>query len=180
VPPSRGDGPATGSRSECERGGPPGRLRPVFASHLPDPICPGGLGASPTAERRLRQALCSAGVQETLRPLPWAAESSLATALRVPLAHPFSPLTATLRDKPDRRMLQAGSPQSAGVASRVSGLRQSAPVVPPPRRWNEGFPREASRTRGISLRLSGAHELWSNAVKTTPIISRPPRILHRR
>lgn len=36
-----------------------------FASHLPDPIEPGGLNAAQQAERRLRQALTQAGLQET-------------------------------------------------------------------------------------------------------------------
>ena len=36
-----------------------------FASHLPDPLEPGGLDPAQLAERRLRRSLCAVGLQET-------------------------------------------------------------------------------------------------------------------
>ena len=104
-----------------------------FASHLPDPLEPGGADPAQRLERRLRQALCAAGLQETV-------SFSLTTAAegRVPLANPLLADYGHLRDtlhedllQAARRNLQASAPgfwafeigrvfseDSAGIAER--------------------------------------------------------------
>jgi phenylalanyl-tRNA synthetase beta chain len=83
-----------------------------FACHLPDPIEPGGLSDEQTAERRLRRALCQAGLQEVV-------SFSLVPAApgRIPLANPlladYGHLRDTLVDEllaAARRNLQSGQP----------------------------------------------------------------------
>ncbi len=83
-----------------------------FACHLPDPIEPGGLSPCQQAERRLRQSLCAAGLQE-------ACSFSLVAAApgRLPLANPLLADYGHLRDDlhgellaAARRNLQAGQP----------------------------------------------------------------------
>jgi phenylalanyl-tRNA synthetase beta chain len=83
-----------------------------FACHLPDPIEPGGLTPAQLAERRLRRALCAAGLQET-------SSFSLVPAGpgRIPLANPLLADYGHLRDElhgellaAARRNLQAGQP----------------------------------------------------------------------
>ena len=83
-----------------------------FASHLPDPIAPGGLEPEQEAERRLRRALVAAGLQE-------ACTFSLVPAApgRVPLANPLLADYGHLRDNlheelllAARRNLQASRP----------------------------------------------------------------------
>ena len=73
-----------------------------FDSHLPDPIAPGGLKPEQQAERRLRRALCAAGLQEhcTL---------SLVAAApgRIPLANPLLADYGHLRDNLHGELLQA-------------------------------------------------------------------------
>ncbi|MGB5136390.1 MAG: phenylalanine--tRNA ligase subunit beta [Prochlorococcaceae cyanobacterium] len=83
-----------------------------FACHLPDPIEPGGLDPAQEAERRLRRALCDAGLQE-------ACSFSLVPAGegRIPLANPLLADYGHLRDNlheellaAARRNLQSGQP----------------------------------------------------------------------
>lgn len=83
-----------------------------FACHLPDPIEPGGLTAEQAAERRLRRALCHAGLQEVC-------SFSLVPAApgRIPLANPLLADYGHLRDTlveellaAARRNLQSGQP----------------------------------------------------------------------
>ncbi len=93
-----------------------------FASHLPDPIAPGGLSPEQQAERRLRVALVQAGLQETCSLSLTAAGSGLqrqdpAAAARIPLANPlladYGHLRADLLEElllAARRNLQAGRP----------------------------------------------------------------------
>lgn len=93
-----------------------------FASHLPDPIAPGGLSPEQQAERRLRVALVQAGLQETCSLSLTAASSSLqrqdpAAAERIPLANPlladYGHLRSDLVEElllAARRNLQAGRP----------------------------------------------------------------------
>jgi phenylalanyl-tRNA synthetase beta chain len=91
-----------------------------FACHLPDPIAPGGLNASQLAERRLRQALVQAGLQETCSLSLGPAQSLLPSAgelpsQRLPLANPLLADYGHLRDNlledlllAAQRNLQAG------------------------------------------------------------------------
>ncbi|QPN66336.1 phenylalanine--tRNA ligase subunit beta [Synechococcus sp. CBW1006] len=73
-----------------------------FACHLPDPLLPGGLEPAQLAERRLRRALCAAGLQETcsLSLVPQAAG-------RLPLANPLLADYGHLRDNLHEELLQA-------------------------------------------------------------------------
>lgn len=73
-----------------------------FASHLPDPLLPGGLDPSQQVERRLREALCCAGLQETCAP-------SLVGAApgRIPLTNPLLADFGHLRDNLHGELLQA-------------------------------------------------------------------------
>jgi phenylalanyl-tRNA synthetase beta chain len=73
-----------------------------FATHLPDPLEPGGASASQRLERRLRQALCAAGLQETC-------SFSLVQAGkgRVPLANPLLADYGHLRDNLHGELLEA-------------------------------------------------------------------------
>ena len=73
-----------------------------FACHLPDPIEPGGLEAEQQAERRLRRALCAAGLQE-------ACSFSLVPAAegRLPLANPLLADYGHLRDNLHDELLAA-------------------------------------------------------------------------
>ncbi|TVS06201.1 MAG: phenylalanine--tRNA ligase subunit beta [Cyanobium sp. PLM2.Bin73] len=73
-----------------------------FAAHLPDPIEPGGLEPAQEAERRLRRALCAAGLQE-------ACSFSLVAASdgRIPLANPLLADYGHLRDQLQEELLEA-------------------------------------------------------------------------
>jgi phenylalanyl-tRNA synthetase beta chain len=73
-----------------------------FASHLPDPLLPGGLEPAQLVERRLRRALCAAGLQETCSP------SLVGMAPgRIPLANPLLSDFGHLRDNLHEELLQA-------------------------------------------------------------------------
>jgi phenylalanyl-tRNA synthetase beta chain len=73
-----------------------------FAAHLPDPLVPGGLEPEQQVERRLRRALCSAGLQETCSlTLVAGAEG------RIPLANPLLADTSHLRNSLHEELLQA-------------------------------------------------------------------------
>jgi len=73
-----------------------------FACHLPDPIEPGGLTAEQAAERRLRRALCHAGLQEVCSfSLVPAGEG------RIPLANPLLADYGHLRDSLVEELLAA-------------------------------------------------------------------------
>lgn len=83
-----------------------------FASHLPDPIEPGGLTATQQAERRLRQALCLAGLQETTA-LSLVEEAPGRLGLSNPLLADYSHLRDNLHQEllqAARRNLQASQP----------------------------------------------------------------------
>jgi phenylalanyl-tRNA synthetase beta chain len=73
-----------------------------FDAHLPDPLVPGGLDPAQQVERRLRTALCAAGLQETCSP-------SLVGAApgRIPLANPLLADFGHLRDNLHDELLQA-------------------------------------------------------------------------
>ena len=89
-----------------------------FASHLPDPIEPGGLSAEEDAERRLRRSLVASGLQETcslslgpaVSALP-GADPRKRLALANPLLADYSHLRDSLADElllAAQRNLQAG------------------------------------------------------------------------
>ena len=74
----------------------------TFACHLPDPLEPGGLDPAQQVERRLRRALCSAGLQEVCSfSLVAAAEG------RLPLANPLLADYGYLRDDLHSELLTA-------------------------------------------------------------------------
>jgi phenylalanyl-tRNA synthetase beta chain len=83
-----------------------------FAAHLPDPIGPGGLSPEQQAERRLRQQLVSAGLQEACSLSLGPASSKLPPApgqpsQRLPLANPLLADYGHLRDNLVEELLQA-------------------------------------------------------------------------
>jgi phenylalanyl-tRNA synthetase beta chain len=73
-----------------------------FGVHLPDPLVPGGLDLTQQAERRLRRALCAAGLQEL-------STLSLVKAAkgRISLANPLLADTGHLRNNLHEELLQA-------------------------------------------------------------------------
>ena len=73
-----------------------------FACHLPDPLEPGGLEPAQQVERRLRRALCNAGLQEVC-------SMSLVSAAegRLPLANPLLADYGHLRDDLHSELLAA-------------------------------------------------------------------------
>ncbi len=73
-----------------------------FASHLPDPLVPGGLEPVQQLERRLRRSLCAAGLQEICS-LSLVGEAPG----RVPLANPLLADYGHLRDNLHEDLLQA-------------------------------------------------------------------------
>jgi phenylalanyl-tRNA synthetase beta chain len=73
-----------------------------FAAHLPDPLEPGGPEPAQRLERRLRQALCAAGLQETC-----GFSLVAAGAGRVALANPLLADYGHLRDELHTELLQA-------------------------------------------------------------------------
>jgi phenylalanyl-tRNA synthetase beta chain len=73
-----------------------------FAAHLPDPLVPGGLEPAQRVERRLRQALCAAGLQESCT-YTLVAEAPG----RIPLANPLLADYGHLRDALHPELLQA-------------------------------------------------------------------------
>lgn len=74
----------------------------TFACHLPDPLEPGGLEPAQQVERRLRRALCNAGLQEVCSlSLVAAAEG------RLPLANPLLADYGHLRDDLHSELLAA-------------------------------------------------------------------------
>ena len=73
-----------------------------FAAHLPDPLVSGGLDPAQQVERRLRVALCAAGLQETCAPSLVGAGPG-----RIPLANPLLADFGHLRDNLHEELLQA-------------------------------------------------------------------------
>jgi phenylalanyl-tRNA synthetase beta chain len=73
-----------------------------FGARLPDPLEPGGPEPIQLLERRLRQALCSAGLQETL-----ALSLTTGGSERIPLANPLLADYGHLRDNLHDELLEA-------------------------------------------------------------------------
>ncbi|MCT0199351.1 phenylalanine--tRNA ligase subunit beta [Synechococcus sp. CS-1325] len=132
-----------------------------FACHLPDPIRPGGLEPSQRAERRLRQALCTAGLQELCTLSLVSGDSALATAPRAPLANPLLADYSHLRDslieellQAARRNLQASQPGFWGF--EIGTVFELIP--------GSAVPRERPELAGLICGERRA-ELWSSGGK---------------
>ena len=129
-----------------------------FAAHLPDPLEPGGPEPAQRLERRLRQALCAAGLQETC-----GFSLVAAGAGRVALANPLLADYGHLRDdlhtellQAARRNLQASRPGFwAFEIGRVFGEA-------------EGVIQERELLAGL---IAGERrsELWSTSGKSQPL-----------
>jgi phenylalanyl-tRNA synthetase beta chain len=129
-----------------------------FAAHLPDPLEPGGPEPAQRLERRLRQALCAAGLQETC-----GFSLVAAGAGRVALANPLLTDYGHLRDdlhtellQAARRNLQASRPGFwAFEIGRVFGEA-------------EGVIQERELLAGL---IAGERrsELWSTSGKSQPL-----------
>ncbi|MCP9884053.1 phenylalanine--tRNA ligase subunit beta [Synechococcus sp. ATX 2A4] len=144
-----------------------------FASHLPDPICPGGLEPAQKAERLLRRGLSATGLQEccslSLGPAhaPVSGDSGQAGAERVALANPLLAEYGHLRDSliddlllAARRNLQASQPGfwafEIGHVFRTAGDAAVTDVI------------SEAKLAGV---ICGERrsELWSSAGKTRPL-----------
>ena len=133
-----------------------------FASHLPDPIAPGGLTAVQEAERRLRRQLVAAGLQETCSLSLGPARSELPgteATERVPLANPlladYSHLRDSLMDElllAAQRNLQAG--RDGFWAFEIGHVFQATATTE----------RQRSHLAGV-ICGSRQGELWSSAGK---------------
>jgi phenylalanyl-tRNA synthetase beta chain len=156
-----------------------------FAAHLPDPLVPGGLDPSQQVERRLRAALCAAGLQETCAP------SLVGEAPgRIPLANPLLADFGHLRDNLHGELLQAArrnlqASQPGFWAFEIGRVFHGNPTAPEEvellvgmlcgerrsERWsNSGKPKNLSywEARGVLQdALSGVH---------LPLEDRPPAV----
>jgi len=128
-----------------------------FAAHLPDPLEPGGPTPSQRLDRRLRQTLCAAGLQETC-----GFSLVAAGAGRVPLANPLLADYGHLRDDLHTELLQAAR----------RNLQASRPGF-----WAFEIGRVFSEAEGVIEErelLAGLiagerrSELWSNSGKSRP------------
>ena len=129
-----------------------------FAAHLPDPLEPGGPAPAQRLERRLRQALCAAGLQETC-----GFSLVAAGAGRVSLANPLLADYGHLRDDLHTELLQAAR----------RNLQASRPGF-----WAFEIGRVFSEAEGVIEErdlLAGLiagerrSELWSSSGKTRPV-----------
>ena len=137
-----------------------------FASHLPDPLCPGGLTPLQQAERRLRRALVAAGLQETCALSLGPASTDRPGAdpnRRLPLANPlladYSHLRDSLLDElliAAQRNLQAG--REGFWAFEIGHVFDAAAKGD----------RQTAQLAGV---ICGARqaELWSSGGKATPL-----------
>jgi len=129
-----------------------------FASHLPDPLEPGGLSPEQQVERRLRRALCAAGLQESCG-------LSLVAAApgRVPLANPLLADYGHLRDNLHDELLQAArrnlqASQPGFWAFEIGQVFHPA----------KGDARQTTLLVGVISGVRGS-ELWSSSGKPRPL-----------
>ena len=129
-----------------------------FAAHLPDPLEPGGPAPAQRLERRLRQALCAAGLQETC-----GFSLVAAGAGRVSLANPLLTDYGHLRDDLHTELLQAArrnlqASRSGFWAFEIGRVFSEA----------EGVIEERDLLAGL---IAGERrsELWSSSGKTRPV-----------
>ncbi len=129
-----------------------------FASHLCDPLEPGGLTPEQQVERRLRRALCAAGLQETC-------SLSLVAAApgRVPLANPLLADYGHLRDNLHEDLLQAAR-RNLQASQPGFWAFEIGQVFHP----GKGDARQTSLLVGV---ISGVRssELWSSSGKPRPL-----------
>ena len=125
-----------------------------FGSHLPDPLAPGGLSPEQQAERRLRRALCGAGLQEccSLTLVP-------AAPARVPLANPLLADYGHLRDSLHPELLQAARRNLQASQRGFWGFEIGQVFRP-----SDDLPREESLLVGVIAGEQRA-ELWSSSGK---------------
>lgn len=132
-----------------------------FASHLPDPIEPGGLGTAGRAERRLRQALRHAGLQETCA-LSLVPPAEPGDPARVALANPLLADYSHLRDNLSDELLQAArrnlQSSQQGFWAYEIGTVFSAAAAPPT---------ETRELAGV-ICADRRSELWSSSGKPSP------------
>jgi phenylalanyl-tRNA synthetase beta chain len=129
-----------------------------FASHLPDPLEPGGLTPEQQVERRLRRTLCAAGLQECCG-------LSLVTgqAGRVPLANPLLADYGHLRDNLHEELLQAAR-RNLQASQPGFWAFEIGQVFHP----GQGEAQQTSLLVGV---ISGVRssELWSSSGKPQPL-----------
>ncbi|MEI7666295.1 MAG: phenylalanine--tRNA ligase subunit beta [Synechococcaceae cyanobacterium ELA263] len=129
-----------------------------FASHLCDPLESGGLTPEQQVERRLRRALCAAGLQETC-------SLSLVAAApgRVPLANPLLADYGHLRDNLHAELLQAAR-RNLQASQPGFWAFEIGQVFHP----GQGDARQTSLLVGV---ISGerSSELWSSSGKPRPL-----------
>jgi len=128
-----------------------------FASHLPDPLEPGGLDAGQQAERRLRRALCAAGLQELCSfSLVAAAEG------RIPLANPLLSDYGHLRDGLHGELLAAAARNLQNGQSGFWGFEIGNVFA------SEGSSEQRTLLGGV-LCGSQRSELWTVSGKPEPL-----------
>ncbi len=129
-----------------------------FASHLPDPLEPGGLSAEQQVERRLRRALCVAGLQESCG-------LSLVSAApgRVPLANPLLADYGHLRDNLHDELLQAAR-RNLQASQPGFWAFEIGQVFHP----GQGEARQETLLVGVISGVRGS-ELWSSSGKPRPL-----------
>jgi len=129
-----------------------------FASHLPDPLEPGGLSAEQQVERRLRRSLCAAGLQEScgLSLVPVAPG-------RVPLANPLLADYGHLRDNLHAELLQAAR-RNLQASQPGFWAFEIGQVFHP----GKGEARQATLLVGVISGVRGS-ELWSSSGKPRPL-----------
>ena len=139
-----------------------------FASHLPDPLEPGGLGPEQQVERRLRRALAAAGLQETchlsLGPATsalnaGATEAAKAASPRLALANPLLADYSHLRDGLVEELLLAARRNLQAGRSGFWAFEIGTVFAP-----GAKAPSQGQRLGGI-LCGSRSAELWSSAGK---------------
>jgi phenylalanyl-tRNA synthetase beta chain len=129
-----------------------------FASHLPDPLEPGGLSPEQQVERRLRRALCAAGLQESC-----GLSLVVAAPGRVPLANPLLADYGHLRDNLHDELLQAArrnlqASQPGFWAFEIGQVFHPA----------KGDARQTTLLVGVISGVRGS-ELWSSSGKPRPL-----------
>ena len=128
-----------------------------FAAHLPDPLEPGGLESAQEAERRLRAALCAAGLQEVC-------SFSLVTAGsgRLPLANPLLSDYGHLRDELHSELLEAARRNLQSGQGGFWAFELGAVFTP-------GSSSEQRMVLGGILSGERRSELWTASGKPQPL-----------